>query len=29
MPKIRVENVEDEDYYNIIILKCLTINKEF
>ena len=29
MPKVRVENVEDEEYYNFILLKCPTINKEF
>jgi len=29
MPKVRVENVEDEECYNFIPLKCPTINKEF
>ena len=29
MLKVRVENVEDEKCYNFILLKCLTINKEF
>jgi len=29
MPKVRVENVEDEEYYNFILLKCPTVNKEF
>jgi len=29
MPKVRVENVEDEGCYNLILLKCPTINKEF
>jgi len=28
MLKIRVENVEDEECYNFILLKCPTINKE-
>jgi len=28
MPKIRVENVEDEECYNFILLKCPTINKK-
>jgi len=29
MPKARVENVEDEECYNFILLKCPTVNKEF
>ena len=29
MPKVRVENVEDEECCNFILLTCLTINKEF
>jgi len=29
MPKVRVENAEDEECYNFILLKCPTINKEF
>jgi len=28
MPKVRVENVEDEECYNFIPLKGPTINKE-
>jgi len=28
VPKVRVENVEDEGCYNSILLKCTTINKE-
>jgi len=27
MQKVRVENVEDEECYNFIFLKCHTINK--
>jgi len=27
MPKVRVENVEDEECNNFILLKCPTINK--
>ena len=29
MPNVRVENLEDEESYNFILLKCPTINKEF
>jgi len=29
MPKVRVENVEDEECCNSILLKCPTMNKEF
>jgi len=29
MPKVRMENVEDEEWYNFIRLKCFAINKEF
>jgi len=32
MPKVRVEtleNVEDEECYNFILLKCPTTDKEF
>jgi len=29
MPKVRVENVGDEECYNIILLKYPTINEEF
>jgi len=29
MPKVQVENVEDEECFNFILLKCPTINKEF
>jgi len=29
MPEVRAENVEDEECYTFILLKCPTINKEF
>jgi len=28
MPKVRVENVEDEECCKFILLKCPTINKD-